>query len=134
VLNCANKFGTQLGRKEKRATPSVKTTWEIFHQKGTGNNVTNGRPLSYVRGNVQFVAIRLKCNFQFKMINRYGALWWCTYELGSTYMCSSCYYTVEKQSRRSCEAERLHSGVHEQSRLFINSKSLFFPDHPTHPS
>jgi hypothetical protein len=24
--------------------------------------------------------------------------------------------------------------VHEQSRLFINSKSLFFPDHPTHPS
>ena len=81
-----------------------------------------------------YTPIRLKCNFQFKMINRYGALWWCTYELGSTYMCSSCYYTVEKQSRRSCEAERLHSGVHEQSRLFINSKSLFFPDHPTHPS
>ena len=28
------------------------TTWEICHQKGTGNNVINGRPLSYVRGNV----------------------------------------------------------------------------------
>ena len=40
------------GQEGEERNAKRKTTWEICHQKGTGNNVTNGRPLSYVRGNV----------------------------------------------------------------------------------